>query len=89
MASRGHYADGELLRSEFFSAPAKNFSGEYRSVGCEGDLVGIEVRPLAWLRSRETAHDSALRVDLQDAPSYSVAHIKDVVRCDNKAKGMP
>jgi len=51
--------------------------------------VGIEVRPLARLRSRETAQDSALRIDLQDAPGYGVAHIKDVVRRDDKAKGMP
>ena len=51
--------------------------------------MGIEVRPLARLRSRETAQDSALRIDLQDAPGYGVAHIKDVVRRDDKAKGMP
>ena|SRR5438876_8889842 len=86
---RGHLVDGELLRPEFFGAPAQNFSGKYRSIGCERDLVGIEVRPLTWLGPRETAQDSALWVDLQDAPSYSVAHIKDVVRRDDKAKGMP
>jgi len=41
------------------------------------------------VRFRETPQDSALRVDLQDAPSYGVAHIKDVVRRDDKATGMP
>jgi hypothetical protein len=41
------------------------------------------------LWSRETAQNSALRVDLQDAPGYGIAHIKDVVRRDDKAKGMP
>jgi hypothetical protein len=51
--------------------------------------VGIEVRPFAWFRSRETAQNSALRVDLQDAPGYGVAHIKDVVRREDKAKRMP
>src|SRR5260370_14122561 len=60
-----------------------------RTIGRESDLVGIEVRPLAWLRSRETAQDSALRIDFQDAPGYGVAHIKDVVRRDDKAKGCP
>jgi hypothetical protein len=70
---RGHLANGELLRPEFFGAPAQNLSGKYRSVGCERDLVGIEVRPLTWLWPPETAQDSALWVDLQDAPGYSVA----------------
>src|SRR5439155_11940433 len=58
-------ADGELLWSELFSTPAQNFSREYRTIGRERDLVGIEVRPFARLRSRETAQDSALRIDLQ------------------------
>lgn len=50
---------------------------------------GSKWGPLAFLRAPETAQDSALRVDLQDAPGYRVAHIKDVFRRDHKAKGMP
>ena len=51
--------------------------------------MGIEVRPPARLRSGETAQDSALRIDLQDTPSYGVAHVEEVVRREDKAKGMP
>jgi hypothetical protein len=47
------------------------------------------VRPLARLHARETAQDSALRIDLQDTPSYGVAHVEEVVRREDKAKGMP
>lgn len=50
--------------------------------------MGIEVRALAWLRSHETAHDFALRIDLQDASGYGIAHIKDVVWRHDKAKQM-
>ena len=42
---------------------------------------------MAWLRSRKS-QDSALRVDLQDVPGYGVSHIKDMVRRDDKAKGI-
>jgi len=46
------------------------------------------VGPVARLWSRETAHHSALGIDLQNAASHSVGHEKEVVRRDHQAKWM-
>src|SRR5712691_9795163 len=79
----------ELFRSELFGMPAEDFSREDRTITPDSDFVGIEVRPLARLRSRETAQHLALGIDLQDTARYGVGHVQEVVGSDHQAKGMP
>src|SRR5260370_17930480 len=55
----------------------------------EGNVVGDKGRALARLRSGETTHDFALRIDLQNAPGNSVGHIKGVVWGEHQAKWTP
>src|SRR5438552_9137521 len=43
--------------------------------------------PLARLRSGETTHNFALRIDLQNAAGDRVGHVKGVVWSEHQAKG--
>jgi len=78
-----------LLRPEFFSTPAYDFRRKYRTIRCQCDFVGVEVRSLAWARPVETAHYLSLRVDFQDACGNGVAHIQEVIRGDHQTERMP
>src|SRR5229473_3423165 len=88
-AGTGSRFAAELFWSELFGMPAEDFSGEDRTITPDSDFVGIEVRPLARLRSRETAQHLALGIDLQDTARYGVGHVQEVVGSDHQAKGMP
>ena len=59
-------------RKRTSNVEAYDFSREDRTIQPQRDFVRVKVRPLARLRSGETAHDFALSIDLQNAAGDSV-----------------